>query len=168
MNKQGRGFTLVETLIASIMVAAMIGALTLIFQVMAAGWSAHGGRIGTGVTLNRAVEDIARTLRSAKDVASQNPGFEIRFTVVENSTDKFRIYYLYSQGDGLYQLRKADLSGGIGGAFTYGSGDIVARDILPPSVSNLSCSGKVATIDLSMRRVNSTVRLATKVAARNI
>lgn len=172
MTRSERGFTLVEALLATVMVAIVIGALAYMFQVTVAGWSTQGGRAGLGVNVGKAVEVIARDLRNAKTAASPFPG-EVRFTTDDIT---YYSYYLYNAGDSyppqfgepLYQIKKAVLSDGIDGTFTYGSGDIIATGILPPPSSTLSYDGATVTIDLAGERGESTIRSATKVTPRNI
>ena len=92
MKNTRKGFTLAELLLASVMVAVIIGALAFMFQVVVASWSSQGSRIGLGVSASKAVEEVARDLRSAIDIGSQNVN-EIRF-----SADKtvYYIYYFYN------------------------------------------------------------------------
>jgi len=172
MAKSERGFTLVEALLATAMVAVVVGALAYMFQVTVAGWATQGGRTGLGVNVGKAVQVIARDLRNAKTAESPFPG-EVRFTADDVT---YYSYYLYNAGDSyppqfgepLYQIKKTVLSGGIDGTFTYGSGDIIATGILPPPASTLSCDGSEVIIDIVGERGESTIRSATKVTPRNI
>ena len=123
-----------------------------------------------------------RDLRKAKAIQSSND--EIRFTIKDafdpddpdsNDDDNNYIFYLYNASDSYppifnqssYQLKKAELSGGIGGTFTYGSGRIILTEVLPPPTSDLSLSGNIATIDLSITRRDETIRLRSQVKPRN-
>ena len=172
MRKMNKGFTLAEVLMVTVMVAVIMGALAYMFQVVVASWSTQGARSGLGVGVNKAVEEMARGLRNAQELGSLNSD-EIRFTTDGNT---YYIYYLYSPSDHypsqftqtLYQVKKATLTGGIGGTFTYGSGDFITRDVQPPPASELSWLGPVVTIDLSASRGVNTIRAATKVRSRNI
>lgn len=170
--KSERGFTLVETLLAAVMVSMVLAVLAYMFQATIAGWSTQGTRTGLGVSVGKAAKEIARDLRKAREAVSNSSG-EVRFT--ENGTDHY-IYYLYNATDSypskfkaaLYELRKAALSGGIDGTFTYGSGDLIARDILPPPSSTLSVDGTMVKIDLGGQRGPNTIRSVMKVKPRNI
>jgi prepilin-type N-terminal cleavage/methylation domain-containing protein len=172
MKNTRKGFTLAELLLASVMVAVIIGALAFMFQVVVASWSSQGSRIGLGVSASKAVEEAARNLRGAIEIGSQNAN-EIRFTADKTA---YYIYYLYNASDhypnqftkGLYQLKKTSLSGGLAGTFIYGSGNLVARDIQPPPASAISVSGNIITIDLATKRGDNVIRSAGKVRPRNI
>lgn len=167
-----KGFTIAEVLITTAMIAAIIGALAFLFQVVVASWSAQGARSGLGVGINNSVRLMARDLRSAAEVGSINAE-EIRF-----SPDKvsYYIYYFYNAADpyppsfnqSLYQIKKATLSGGINGTFSYGSGSLMMKDVLPPPASSLSITGLMTTIDLIANRGKSTIRAATRVKPRNM
>ena len=172
MKNTNKGFTLAEALLATAMVAVIIGALAYMFQVIVAGWSTQGTRMGLGVGVNKAVEEMARDLHNAKAIVSQYDG-ELRFTMDDTT---YYVYYLYNAADsyppkftkGLYQVKRAALVGKIDGTFTYGSGNFITRDILPPPSSTLSYSGAVVTINLGAQRGASTIRAATKARPRNI
>jgi prepilin-type N-terminal cleavage/methylation domain len=162
MKKHNKGFTLVELLLSTAMVAVIIGALAFMFQVVVGSWSTQGARAGLGVSVSKAVREMTRDLRNAKEIGSVNAN-EIRFTA-DGTT--YYIYYLYNTA-GSYQLKKATLLGKIDGTFVSGSGNLIARDILPPPTSTLS-AGVPITIDLTAQRGNSIIRSAGKVRPRNI
>ena len=67
-----------------------------------------------------------------------------------------------------YELRKAALTGDIDGTFTYGSGQLIMADVLAPATSDLSLTGNLLTIDLSVTRNDETIRSRTEVRPRNI
>lgn len=162
MGKNRRGLTLAELLLAAVMIAAIIGALTFMFQVFLGSWSVQSARMGTGTNVARAVRAMVQDLRGAKEIGSVNAN-EIRFTKDDTT---YYVYYLYNAG-GAYQVKKATLSGGMSGTFPGGSGDLVARDILPPPASTLT-AGVPAVIDLTAQRSGSTMRSVGKVSPRNI
>ena len=158
-------------MIAVIMLVALAIVSFYIFQVVASTWVSQETRGGVDITLDVGMEKIVRDLREAKTINSSND--QIRFT-----TDgvAYYIYYFYNQNDSYppsfsqtsYQLRKTTLSGGINGTFNYGSGPVLLYSLLPPPTSDLSITGNVINIDLSMKRVNETIRAKTEVAARNL
>ncbi len=92
--------------------------------------------------------------------------------------NNFSIFYLYNAADSYvppphfnqtsYQLKKATLSGGIKGTFTYGAGEVIANDVLPPSTSTLSLSSNLITIDLSAKRGDETLRSRTHLRPRDL
>jgi len=167
-----RAFTLIELLITIGMFVVITAVALYIFKVVLLTWSSQENREGGNVLISRGVESMARTLRSASAIPSLYSN-EIRFTVEENGADVNYIYYLYNLSDtyvpppafnqSSYQLRKAALTG-----FTYGSGDIVLIDVLPPPASELSVSGNMATVDLSVRSGVETVRSRMRIRPRNL
>lgn len=172
MRKRDRGFTLLEVLLVAALGPAIIGMLIFMFQAALATWSAQGSRISLTVGVNRAVREMARDLRDAGAIGSLNSD-EVRFTT-DNAT--YYIFYLYNSSDPYpahftntsYQLKKTVLSGGMAGTFVYGSGDLIARDILPPPATNLSFSAPVVTIDLTVQQGNSITRSVGSVKPRNL
>lgn len=165
------GFTLIEVIIVIVMLVILTAASALLYQAILLNWSSQQMRAGIGIDMDRGVEELVRDLREAKQVQSAND--EIRFTQ-DNSA--YYIYYLYHISDsyplsfnqGLYQLRKAQLTGGISGTFTYGSGQIILNDVLSPPVSDLSVSANLITIDASIQRGDETIRSRTQVKPRNV
>jgi prepilin-type N-terminal cleavage/methylation domain-containing protein len=172
MKKQNKGFTLVEVLLVAVMFPVIIGLLAFMFQVVLDSWLAQGSRTGLGVRVTKVTREMVGDLRNARGIGSLNSN-EIRFT---EDGSAYYIYYLYSAADSYppdfkessYQVRKAVLSGAIGGTFAYGSGDLIARDILPPPASGLSFSTPMVTIDLTAGQGNSTTRSVGRVRPRNI
>ncbi|MGA2775028.1 MAG: hypothetical protein ABSE81_03070 [Candidatus Omnitrophota bacterium] len=161
-----------ELIITTAMVAILTVVMAYIFRAILLSWSGQETRAGIDIGLNRGIEEMVQDLRKAQQVVSQGND-EIRFTQ-DKST--YYIYYFYNSGDtyplnfnqSLYQLRKAVLSGGIAGTFTYGSGNIIISDLLPPSTSNLSFSGNIVNIDLSIKRKDETIRSIAQVTPRNM
>jgi len=172
MVKFKKGFTLLEALLVTGMVVLIIGAVAYMFQVVLAGFSAQNVRTGLLVGENKGVIEMTRELRKAITISMPRTG-EVRFTP---DSVTYYAYYLYNSSDpyppqftaGSYQIRKATLFGGINGTFTYGSGNLVTRDILPPPASNFIYSGLLITIDLQAQREESTKRSVTMVNPRNI
>lgn len=152
------------------MLVILTAASAYIYHAILLSWSSQEKRAGIDIDVDRAIEEMVRDLREAKQAQSVND--EIRFTQ-DNSA--YYIYYLYNASDtyplsfsqGSYQLRKTLLSGGISGSFTYGSGQIVLNDVLSPSISDLSMSANLITIDVTIRRVDETIRSRTQVKPRN-
>lgn len=166
-----KGLTLIELMITIVMLVVLAGACVAIFRVVLLSWSAAQKRVGVDINLNRGMEEIIRDLRGSNQVQSSND--EIRFT---KDAVSYYIYYLYNAGDpyppvfnqSSYTLYKAALTGGIGGSFTYGSGQIIIKNVLPPPTSDLSCSGNMATLDISAKKSDETIRLKTQVRPRNL
>jgi len=158
-------------MIAIAMFAVLTGVAVYIFRAVLLTWSSQETRSGVDISLDRGIEEIVRDLRKARQVQSSND--EIRFTQDQSA---YYIYYFYNASDSypmafnqsVYQLRKAGLTGGIAGTFTYGSGDIKIIDVLPPAFSDLSLSSNLITIDLSVARKDETIRSRTQVRPRNL
>ena len=149
-----------------------MGVSALVFRAVLLSWSSQETRTGIDIALDRGIEEIVRDLRKARQVQSVNND-EIRFT---HNLTAYYIYYLHNAADsyppnfsqGSYQLRRAELSGGISGTFTYGSGAIIITEVLPPAISDLSISASLITLDLSIKRGDETIRSRTQVRPRNL
>ncbi len=167
-----KGLTLIELIITIAMFAVLTGVIVYVFNTVLLSWSSSETRSGIDITLNRTAEEMVRDLRKAKKVSLINND-ELRFT---QDNAAYYIYYFYNGSDtypplfsqSSYQLKKAALTGGISGTFTYGSGNIIISDALPPPTSDLSFSGNIATIDLSVKRNDETKRSRTEVRPRNL
>ena len=171
-----KGMTLVEMLIALLLTGVLMTAAAYSFNPILLAWASQMDRIELQRQAQQGLEKAVRNLRPA--TALQNDAnHAIRFTVRESGVNNSYILYLYNANDGwppaysqtTYQLRKAALTGGIGGTFTYGGGDLLLRDAQPPSNSDLSVSGSVATLDLTLvRNTDETYRLIEKARRRNL
>jgi prepilin-type N-terminal cleavage/methylation domain-containing protein len=166
-----RGLTLMELMITVAMLVVLTTVLVSVLRAVLLSWSSEEARAGIDINIDRGVEEVVRDLREVS--VAQCSKDEIRFSPDE---DGYYIYYLYNAKDpyppafkeNVYQLRKAALTGGIGGTFTYGSGDIKMIDIVPPPASNLSISGNLITIDLSLKKNDETIRSRTAIRPRNL
>lgn len=168
---QGKnGLTLIELSITVSMFIILTLVAAYIFHSVLISWSSQETRTGIDIGLDRAVEEMSRDLRKVRAVQAVND--EIRF---RQGASSYYIYYFYNPNDayplafsqGLYQLKKEALSGGISGNFTYGAGEPILNDVLPPGTSDLSVSGNLTTIDVSVRRHDETIRTRTQVRPRN-
>lgn len=166
-----KGLTLVELLITILMLTILAGVIVFIFRAVLLNWQSQENRAGIGINLDSALEEMARDIREAKTVSSAND--EIRFS---QNDATFYVYYLYNQNDSYppsfnqsaYELRKATLSGGIGGTFTYGAGALIVTDVLPPPTSDMSFSSNLVTLDLSISAGGETIRSRSKIKPRNL
>jgi len=167
--------TLIELMISVAMFAILSITAVYMFRAILLSWSSQETRTGVNITLDSGIENMVRELREAKNVQSTASYDEIRFTP-DNSN--YYIYYLYNTSDSYvpppafdqttYELRKATLTGGISGTFTYGNGQVMLTDVLPPTTSDLSLSGNILTIDISITRGDETIRSRTDVRPRNL
>ena len=166
---------MIELVIALLLFAVLMTAAAFAMNPILLAWSSQQDRMELQRGVQQGLEKAIRDLRLAKALQS-DANHAIRYTVRESGTDNSYILYLYNASDASwppaynqtsYQLRKVSLSGGIGGTFTYGDGDLLMRDIQPPTTSDLSVSGKVATLDLTLVRGDETFRLLERVKERN-
>lgn len=172
MKKVRKGFTLIELIITILMLVVLVGVSAFVFRAVLLSWSSQETRSGIDIVLDRGIEEMVRDLRKARQVQSINND-ELRFTQDQSA---YYIYYFYNANDSYppsfnqssYQLRKAALSGGISGTFTYGSGPIIITEALPPAISDLSISANLITLDLSIKRGDETIRSRTQVRPRNL
>ena len=166
--------TLIEMIITLLLFAALMTAAAMAFNPILLAWSSHQDRMELQRQVQHGLEKAIRDLRLAT-VVQNDTNDAIRFTVRESGTDNSYILYLYNASDtwppafnqSTYQLRKTGLTGGINGTFTYGNGDLLMRDIKPPTSSDLSVSDSVATLDLTLIRGDETFRLIERVKRRN-
>ncbi len=170
----GQGITLIELVITILLFAVLMTAAAMSLNPILLAWSSHQDRMELQGQVQHGLEKAIRDIRGA--IALQNDANDaIRYTLRESGVSNSYILYLYHAGDTWppaynqtsYQLRKASLTGGIAGTFTYGSGDLLMRDIQPPTASDLSVSGTMATLDLTLIRLDETFRLIERVKRRN-
>lgn len=171
------GFTLTELIVSVGLFALLALIVTLVLRTILVSWDIQERRSGIDINLDRGIEEVVRDLRKAKQVQSAANYDEIRFCQGTTTTSCY-IFYLYNAGDSYgpppafnqssYQLKRATLTGDINGTFTYGSGDAVVNDVLPPPTSDLSLAGNLLTIDLSAKRGDETIHSRTQVRPRNV
>ena len=165
------GFTLIELVMVFALVVILFLSTAFVFRAVLLSWGSQETRAGIGINLDRGLEEIVRDLRKAKEVQSTSD--EIRF---RQGQDVFYIYYLYNANDSYplafsqntYQLKKESLSAGINGAFSFGSGQTIVTDVLAPPASDLSLSGSIITLDISIKRGAETIRSRTQLKPRNL
>jgi prepilin-type N-terminal cleavage/methylation domain-containing protein len=170
-SRKRKGLTLIELMITVLLMVILTGSMVFVFITLIGQWSSGQYRAGIDIGLDRGIEEMVRDLREANQSQSSNK--EIRFT---KDGVNFSIYYFYNAADrypltfnqDLYQVRKAVITPGISGNFTYGSGKIVLRDVLKPLTSDLSFNNNTVNIDISVTRGNETIRSATQVRPRNL
>jgi type II secretory pathway pseudopilin PulG len=165
---------LIELLVSTALVGVLMTAVAYSMNPILLAWASHQDRMDLQRQSQHGLERALRDLRLA--TAFQNDSSDaVRYTVRESGISNSYILYLYNSANvwppaydqTRYQLRKASLTGGIGGTFTYGAGDLLMRDVQPPTTSDLSVSGSVATVDLTLVRSDETFRLIERVKRRN-
>lgn len=163
-----------ELLIVLVMLSVLISASTAGFMIVLKTWGTQDASFRIQQDLSLGMEKMLRDLRLAKAISVSNDA--IRYTVRESGSDNSYIFYLYHASDSwppaynqsVYQLRKATLSGGINGTFTYGSGSLYMKEVKPPTTSDLSASGNVITMDLTVQKYGETYRVTQKLTPRNL
>lgn len=164
-----------ELILSVILLVILTAGSTYLFRAVLLVWSSQAERSGIDINLDRGIEDMARDLRKAREVQSVAGRDEIRF---RQGTSSHYIYYLYNAADSYgpppafdqpsYQLKKASLTGGISGIFTYGDGEVIVNDVVPPPTTDLSLSGNFLTVDLTADRGDETIRSRTQIRPRNV
>lgn len=132
------GLTLLETLITFALVAVLAGAFVAIFKSVLTIWPAQETRLGMGLSLDQAIDTMMHDLRGTSQVKA-NYDDEIRFIDANQSA---QIYYFYHPNDPypptftnanlLYELKKAELDGGIDGTIKSDTEIILAPSIVSP------------------------------------
>ncbi|MGB3057403.1 MAG: hypothetical protein WBC16_04540 [Candidatus Omnitrophota bacterium] len=130
MNK--KGLTLIELMITSATMIVLVGVSLIIYITILKSWRNQEVRAGISITLNRAVEEVVRDLREAKDIYSPYDG-EIAFS---HDLADYYAYYLYDTSDShppafdqsSYVLKRVYMSGG---SFAYGTGRTIITGVVP-------------------------------------
>lgn len=169
-----QALTLIELLIVVVMLSVLISATSFGFIIVLKTWGSQDTSLEIREDLKQGVEKMLRDLRLANVISVSNDA--VRYTVDEGGTDNDYIFYLYHADDSwvpaynqtVYQLKKTTLSGGINGTFTYGAGSIYVKEVMPPATSDMSVSGNVITIDLTVSKYDETFRLLEKIRPRNL
>ena len=174
-RQSSRGITLIELLISVVLMSILGFVAVTVFNAVLLGWSNQVERSGVDIQLDQAMEEMARDLREATTVVSTASYDEVRYST--DSSTHF-IFYLYNSNDSyvpppafnqtVYELRRASLTGNINGTFTYGDGDLLVTDVLSPTTTDLSVSGNLVTLDLSVKREEETIRSKTQIRPRNL
>ena len=167
------GLTLVELLIATILLTVLTGATAFVFISVIKSWSPQETRAAIHIKADRGIEEMVRTLRESKNIQSSNN--EIRFTVAEGGSDNHYIFYLYSAADPYppqfnqdsYEIRKASLISDINGGLVN-AGKILITDVVPPPITDLSHSANITTLDLSVSVESEAIRTRTEIMPRNM
>jgi len=166
-----KGMSLVETVIATVLVVVLTITIAYVFRAVILSWAAGEGRLGLDINLDRGMFEMVRDLREAKAVSSVNSD-ELRFTTTD---DTYHIYYFYNASDAYpptfnqssYEIRKATLDGSLT-AGLVNAGRVIVSNVLPPSTSDLSYSSNTATITLGVKKDNETLTSSIQVRPRNL
>ena len=195
MKKINGGLTLIELLIAIMLMSALMGAMVYIFQAVLLSWSSQETRAGVNISSSFTITSMVQDLRKAVVISDNSGAHEIRFGVKHPGYDPasrnpvidYYIYYFYNANNTYppsfnqtyYQIRKCSLGDSststslTARTFTYSSGQFIVDNITSPhdatSPSNLSVSNNVITIDLTMLRgQNEKIRDRSSISPRNL
>ena len=172
MRKQS-GLTILELLFALVLVVFLVTSISMIYVITIKGWDNLGHRSDLHKKLIFGLERIGRDVSEAKDIAVSNQS--LRFTLREAAGDVSYIYYLHNASDSWppnfnqasYNLMRTNLTGGINGTFTYGTGEIIVTNLKPPAFTNMALSGDTATLTLTGQEKNDSITVRQAVCARN-
>ncbi|MFH2137508.1 MAG: prepilin-type N-terminal cleavage/methylation domain-containing protein [Candidatus Omnitrophota bacterium] len=165
-----RGLTLMELLVVIMLLAILVGTIGYVFITGLNLWSQGYARSDIRFRLSQAIELITRQLRQAVSIDSLNQS-SITFTADLGAGDSSYRVYLYNSADpepnppytqSTYELRWASGAGG------YGTGAVIASDIIQPVSAVFSQSNNIISIDLTVSRQGETIRMRSKVRPRNL
>ena len=119
---------MIELLITLVLFGVLMTAVAMAMNPILLAWSTHQDRMELQRQVQHGLEKAVRDLRLA-DAYQDDANDSIRYTVRESGVNNSYILYLYNSANSwppaydqtTYQLRKATLTGGIGGTFTYGA-----------------------------------------------
>ena len=178
-----RAFTLLETLIAFLLLSVLMYVSAYLFAVSLRAW-------GTGSLRTEIREDMSyameKTVRDSKAMALGSLGQydsgagDIAHTIqYDDLSGKTYVLYLYNADDATldstysessYDLHKADMDGG--DTPVSGGGVLILRDLVSPDATApataLTISGSQVTLDFVVQRRDETVRTRTKIRPRNL
>ncbi len=174
ITRRSRGVSLLELILAVGLFSVLLIALFGVYRIIFISTTSVQDRMQLQRSAEHGLEKAIRDLRTA--VALQNdPSNAIRYTLQQGAAQNSFILYLYNAADPFlppytqptYELRQAPVAGAIGGAFVYGAGTLLVRDVQPPPASVIQVAGTLATLDLSVTRGNETYRLVKQVRRRS-
>ena len=171
-----RAFTLLQLLIVVVMLSLLMSASTFAFLTLLKTWGSQDTSLEIQEDARQGVERMLRDLRLARAILVSDDS--IRYTVRESGTDVSYIFYLYHPSDpwggaytqSVYQLKRTTLSSTnlSTASFSYGTGTIYVREVRSPPTSDMSVSGTVVTIDLTVSKADETFHLLEKIRPRNL
>lgn len=171
LRSRTKGFTLVELLMVTVMFAVLVFSVGYVFVVGLKLYNQGYARSDIRTDISQAMELITKNLRQAKSIDDFTTESSITFTAdLGSGSDSYRIY-LYNSSDpepnppytqSTYELRWAK------GTVTYGSGAILATDIIQPTNTPFSQSSNLITVDLTVDRGDETIRMRSNIRPRNL
>jgi len=165
-----KGLTLTELLVVTATLGILVYSITYTYVIGIKVWDQSYSRSDIRGSLSQAMELISKDLRQAKNINSLTQS-SITFTADLGAGDNTYRFYLYNSADpepnppytqSFYELRWAQ------GAAAYGTGAVLARDIVQPVNTPFSLSNNLISIDLTAARSDESVRLRSNVRPRNL
>jgi hypothetical protein len=166
--------TLLELIGILFLVVLVLGTLTYTFLAILRATDEQQSRTESRAGLTLRLEEVVREIRPSKQMRLEG-NHAVRYTLREGNQDKNYILYLFNPNDTFppafnqdsYELRKAELTGGINGTFAYGDGSLFLKNIAPPPASTVSFSSRQITFEYTAKVKSSQIKLRTSVRARN-
>jgi prepilin-type N-terminal cleavage/methylation domain-containing protein len=179
--RQESGFTLLEIIIALSLLSILISASACLFAVSLRSWDTGSLRTEIRDDMNYAMDKILRNLKETANASLRQYNSTAHTIQYNDLSGRTYVLYLYNPDDatldstyseGLYDLRRADISGG--DMPSSGGGVSILKDLVSPDGATPATSltiepgGTQVTLDFVVRRSDETVRIRTKVRPRNL
>lgn len=176
-----QGFTLIETVIAILLLAMLLGVTGFVFIASLHAWDAGCLRTGIREDMSYAMEKTVRDLKGMTNASLRQYSLIAHTIQCDDSSGTTYVFYLYNVDDSsfdstysesFYDLRKANISSGDDPA--SGGGllilqDLVSPDTTPPATAlSIDPNDTQVTLDFVVQRGDETVRLKTKIRPRNL
>ena len=167
---KAKGFTIIELLVVILALVILTGVTVNMYTLGLDLWNIGTNRSAIRSDLSQSMELISKNLRQATSINALTPS-SVTFTADLGAGSTTYRVYLYNASDpepnppyttSTYELRWAQ------SAVPYGSGAILASDVVQPTNAPFSQSGNVVTLDFTVSRNDSAVRLRTNVTPRNL
>ena len=164
------GLTLMELMVVIVLFAILMGSVGYVFTTGTQLWTKGYDRADIRGRMSQAMEKIIRQVRLATSIDAISSS-SITFSADLGSGTSSYTVYLYNALDSepnppytqtTYQLRWRK------GAGSYGTGAILAENILKPTEAVFSQSSNTIAIDLTGSRSGQVMRLRSKVRPRNL
>lgn len=170
LSANKKAFTILELLTVILALVIILGIVVNVYLAGLTIWNNGYVRADLRRGLSQSLELISKNLRYATSIDALTAS-SITFTAnLGGGSDTYRVY-LYNASDpepnppytqSLYELRYAT------SVTTYGSGVVIAENIIQPVNTPFAQSGNTITIDLTAESNDETVRMRSNVRPRNL
>ncbi|MGE0268662.1 MAG: hypothetical protein AB7S78_09450 [Candidatus Omnitrophota bacterium] len=164
------GFTITELIMSVLVTGVLIFTIGLIYTTGTSIFENGYDRISNRTDAAQAIDQVTRYLVQAKSIDDISES-SLSFTADMGSGDvNFRVY-LYSPDDpepnppyseDNYQIKFAE------GDLSYGAGKVLVRNLISPVNFPFDRNNNLITLDWTLSRNDSTVRMRTNVRPRNL